>query len=127
MNREATQKSSLSPLVKVLAFFAALRNYGYVDRLGNALDPITAYEAIRDAIRDFDSACIASDKKVHEAQEFLVKCPEVTSEEVDAAVRFFERLTGFGSGAELVRVTREVAMEAMAMAGSLRITREEGE
>ncbi len=40
-------------LVEVLGFLGALKNYSYIDRLGNAVDEVTVEEALRDAIRAY--------------------------------------------------------------------------
>ncbi len=92
-------------LVEVLAFFAAQRNYGYIDRLGNALDEVTAYEALRDALRDYYSICV--DRK----QEC---CPDINPEDLENAIKYFiSHLSGKG-GDVIVRETRKIALEALA-------------
>lgn len=52
-------------IVKMLRFFAAIRNYSFVDRVGNALNPETVEVAIKDALRTFTSIydSAASDEK----------------------------------------------------------------
>lgn len=95
----------ISVLIDVLAFFASQRNYGYIDRLGNALDEVTAYEALRDALRDYYSVCV--DRK----QEC---CPDVNPEDLEKAIKFFISYISGKGGDVIVRETRKIALEALA-------------
>lgn len=104
----------LEPIVEVFAFYAATRNYGYIDRLANALDEVTAYEAVRDALRDFYSQCVDRQDKCIEVSESLkILCPEVELGELERAVRdFLKRIEG-KPGDAIVRETREIALLAL--------------
>lgn len=105
----------LDPVLDVLAFYAATRNYGYVDRLANAIDEVTAYEAIRDALRDFYSQCVdRRDKCVEVTQDFRVLCPEVELGQLERAVSEFLRRIGGKPGDVVVKETREIALAALA-------------
>jgi CRISPR-associated protein Csa5 len=105
-------------LIRVLAFFAALRNYGYVDRLGNALDEITAIEAVKDAIRDFHSNCLDSAEKCVEAkvegEEVKLKCPDISAEDLMRNLDRFVEDVKDKSGDVIVKVTRRIALAALA-------------
>lgn len=101
---------TLDPLVDVLALYAATRNYGYVDRLGNALDKITAYEAIRDVLRDFYSQCVDRREKCVDN----IKCPEVSPEALEEAVNKFVEEIMDKSGDVIVEKTRELVLAALA-------------
>lgn len=111
-------KERFSGLVTVLAFFAALRNYGYVDRLGNSLDEVTALEAIKDAIRDFHTVCLDSKEKCVETkvggEEIKLRCPEVTAERLARDFDEFVRAIEGRPGNVIVRITRRIALEALA-------------
>ena len=92
-------------LVELLAYFAAQRNYGYIDKLGNALDEITAYEALKDALRDYNSVCV--DRR----QEC---CPNIDPARLEMAVKnFIESISG-KSGDVIVKETRKLSLEVLA-------------
>jgi len=102
----------------VLAFFSAMKNYGYVDRLGNALNEITAVEALKDAIRDFHSTCLDSPDKCVEvkmgSEALKLKCPEIDVEELHKDLEeFITKLSG-KSGDVIVKETRKLALRALA-------------
>ncbi|MEM1873278.1 MAG: hypothetical protein QXS85_00015 [Acidilobaceae archaeon] len=104
----------LAPLVEVLAFFAASRNYGFVDRLGGALNEITATEAVIDALRDYYSQCVDRREKCVEVGGERIACPDVSPEELKRAVEaFIARIRG-KPGDVIVRETRALALEALA-------------
>jgi CRISPR-associated protein Csa5 len=105
-------------LVRVLAFFAALRNYGYVDRLGNALDEVTALEALKDSIRDFHSLCFDSKDKCVETkiggEEIKLRCPDVSAEDLMKDFDgFIESIKGKPSDV-IIKSTRRLALAALA-------------
>lgn len=105
----------LDPLLDVLAFYAGTRNYGYIDRLANAIDEVTAYEAVRDALRDFYSQCVDRREKCVEVDEDLrVLCPEVELGLLERAVTEFLRRVKDKPGDVVVRETREIALAALA-------------
>ncbi|MEZ0346152.1 MAG: hypothetical protein ABWK01_06350 [Infirmifilum sp.] len=108
-------RKELEPLVEILAFFSALRNYGYVDRLGNALDEVTAMEAVKDVLRDFHSQCVDRPQKCVEISEGVsIPCPDIKVEALEEAASTFVSLVRGKPSDEVVRVTREIALEALA-------------
>lgn len=120
-------KERFAGLVAVLAFFAALRDYGYVDRLGNSLDEVTALEAVKDAVRDFHTLCLDSEEKCVETkvggEEIKLRCPEVTAERLAMDFDEFVRAIEGRSGSTIVRITRRIALEALAEKELLRGTK----
>lgn len=105
----------LDSVIDVLAFYAAVRNYGYVDRLANAIDEVTAYEALRDALRDFYSQCVdRRDKCVEVTQDLKILCPEIELGQLEKAVGEFLRRIRGKPGDVIVRETREIALAALA-------------
>ncbi|MEM0340423.1 MAG: hypothetical protein QXV55_04300 [Acidilobaceae archaeon] len=113
-----------SALVKILAFFAAQRNYGYIDRIGNALDEITVYEAIKDAVRDYHSLC--TDKPAQErvvevkigGTTFKLRCPNIEPEDIEKSVISFKKRIEGKSSADIVKETRNLYIEVMAKKAS---------
>ncbi len=55
MGSSVTGLEEFKGIVKMLRFFASTRNYSFIDRIGNALNPETVEVAIRDAMRTFTS------------------------------------------------------------------------
>ena len=115
---EALRK--LRALAEVLAYFAASRNYGYVDILSNALDPAVALETVYNLVRDFKSSCIDREHRPcegAEAGDVDARCPRVSARELDEAVRAFaeltERLYQEGRTSDLIVVYRRLAAEAI--------------
>ena len=101
----------LEPLIDVLAYFAAARNYGYVDALTNALDPATALEALVNALRDFKSSCI--DRRVAGEEEAV--CPQLDLGKLEQSARYFEDLVSkLGGTGDLVLLVRRMALRALA-------------
>jgi len=111
-------KQRFARLITVLSFFAALRNYGYVDRLGNSLDEVTALEAVKDAIRDYHSLCLDSKEKCVETrvggEEIKLKCPDVTAEELARDFNEFLKAIEGKPGSAIVKITRRISLEALA-------------
>lgn len=106
---------TLDPLIEILAFYAATRNYSYIDRLANALDEVTAYEAVRDSLRDFYSQCIDREDKCVEVSENLkIICPDVDLGLLEKSVNEFLKRIGGKSGDIIVKETRELALAALA-------------
>ena len=100
----------LEPLIDVLAYFAAARNYGYVDALTNALDPATALEAMVNAIRDFKSTCIDRRPSSEEAI-----CPTIDLGKLEKSARYFEEVvSSLGGTGDLVLLVRRIALRALA-------------
>ncbi|MEB3807079.1 MAG: hypothetical protein GSR73_06155 [Desulfurococcales archaeon] len=104
----------LNPLIDILAYFAANKNYGYIDVLANALDPITAREALINALRDFEASC----KKPQQAQG-EVPCPSINPQALEKAVEHVESYLD-KPGERLFSFTRSLALKALARASSFR-------
>ncbi|MEM1830724.1 MAG: hypothetical protein QXY55_06165 [Candidatus Korarchaeota archaeon] len=122
-------------LVEMLAFFAAQRNYGYIDRIGGALDEITVYEAIKDALRDYYSLCVDKldrdrivEVKVGETT-FKLRCPNLEPEDLENSINDFKKRIEGKQGVDLVRETRNLYIEVMArkpkIFEELRVTEEQ--
>ena len=113
------QIEQLRPLVEVLAAFAAARNYSYVDRVGNSLEPLTAFEAIKDALRDFDSTC-SRDRYIErdEASNLCVPCPQVSSNDLLNALGIIEDV--IEDKRRFLEITRRLATNALSRTGYYR-------
>ncbi|MFN7106384.1 MAG: hypothetical protein ACK4M3_07380, partial [Pyrobaculum sp.] len=99
------KRSPIDALVDVLAYFAAQKNYGYIDRIGNALDEMTIHEAIRDALRDYHSLCVDRQQ---------ANCPNIDLGDVEKATNMIISELREKSGGEIVRVARQIAVKALA-------------
>jgi len=112
--------SPLDSIIDILAFFVATRNYSYVDILSNALDELTAREALINALRDYRSTCPQPGMTV-ERRDIKVRCPSVSHDTLEAAVRIVEsRLRE--AGADLMTFTRSLSLNALARADKFKIT-----
>lgn len=125
MSAESEAKTTnIEPIIDVFAFFAATRNYSYLDILGNALETTTALEALGNAIRDFRSTCLDSPPEARarfEAEEG-VKCPRIDSKALEKAVGDFTRImAGKEKKGELVTFLREVYVRALARASRFKV------
>lgn len=110
MSEHRVREDPLEPLVDVLAFYAATRNYGFIDRLAGSLNETTAFEAVIDALRDFYSQCLdREDKCVRDVQ-----CPEVDKTALERAVDEFKRRIRGKPGDVIVKETRNIALAALA-------------
>ena len=106
--------SKLEPLIEILAFFSAMRNYGYIDRLSNSLDEVTAYEALKDAMRDYLSQCVdRRDKCVEVDRETKLLCPDVNPDDLREAVNTFMAKIKDQPGDVIVKETRRLALMAL--------------
>ncbi|MCE4604207.1 MAG: hypothetical protein F7B20_04485 [Aeropyrum sp.] len=114
--------SYLDPLVEVLSYFVAKRNYGYVDILTNALDRITVLEAIINAIRDFEADCASG-----RPQSEDIRCPEIPPEKLSQSVEEFQSKIEGLSGAQLMELARSLSLRALARGGMLRKVGTSGE
>lgn len=105
----------LDPLVDVLAFYAAMRNYGYIDRLSNALSEVAVYEALNDMLRDYYSQCVDREEAcVEVGRDLKLRCPVVDARALRDSIDEFLRRIGGKPGYVLVRETRELALAAYA-------------
>ncbi|MEM0470454.1 MAG: hypothetical protein QXH02_03595 [Desulfurococcaceae archaeon] len=113
----------MKELVQMLGFLGALRNYGYIDRLGNAIDEITVEEALRDAIRAYLSQCGENEETCVEIDEGVgVKCikldPAALERSVDVLLARIRK-----SKIELLKTSRSIALEAYTVIPDIRENR----
>lgn len=98
--------------MEVLAYFAANRNYSYVDGIANALDGLTAIEVLNNAVRDFISECIHKQRGGGSEREGKVSCPGFSSEDLRrlaGELRDLEEAISSARGGELVLFLRRLA------------------
>ena len=108
-------------LVNLLGFLGALKNYGYIDRVGNAIDELTISEALRDAIRAYITHCGEDVEKCIEISESEgVKClglnPEELKRLVEIAIAEMKK-----SKIEMLKFSRHLALRAYAAIPVIRI------
>lgn len=116
-------KNSLNPLIEILAAFAAARKYSYLDRIGNSLEPLTALEALKDALRDFDSTCGKESSNYidrDEAKNLCVPCPKVDNEDLYKAVNSIEELITKKDRRKFLEEIRRLAISALSKASKHR-------
>lgn len=106
----------LEEIVEVLAFLGALGDYGYIDRLGNAIDEITFMEAVRDSIRAFYTNCLEEKRCIEYDREKKLGalCPDLKPEKLEEVVSGVLRSVEKASRVELIRLSRKIALEAYA-------------
>lgn len=108
-------------LVQVLGFLGALRNYGYIDRVGNAVDEVTLHEALKDAIRAYLSQCIEISSKCVELEKNVgILCPEIDPEKLEASVNLLVR-EARKSKTDLLKTSRSLALEAYSAIPRIRL------
>lgn len=96
-------------IVKVLAFLGAMKDYSAIDRLGNAIDEVSFYEAIRDAIRAYNSYCREGVSK----QE--VPCPkDIDHQKLDEEINQISRILGSQDKLKVIQLSRELAVKSYA-------------
>ncbi len=116
MLSEREDRGSIDPIIDILAFFAAMKSYGYLDALGNALERVTALEALGNALRDFLTTCINTTVEAKEKleREEGVKCPTVNAKDLEKAMESFNKITiALEERGELVTFLREVYVKAL--------------
>ena len=109
--------SPYNVIIDILAFLGALRNYSYIDRLGNAIDELSIYESISEAIRTFYSICGRNEKKdicVKISDELKIKCPEIKYDKLIKATDMISKEINTKSRAEIIKLARELALKAYA-------------
>jgi len=105
------------PIVEILAFLGATRNYSYIDRLGNSIDEISILEAVRDALRAYYTWCGSPPQpgKIEELSDGTkVRCPDVEEKSLNKAA---EVLVGYLNGKsriDRVKLARELSLKAYA-------------
>lgn len=104
----------MKEVVELLAFLGAMRNYSYIDRVGNAIDEVSVEEALKDALRAYITQCIEGKQECIEVEENIgIKCP-------DLKVENLEHLMGSilkeiqENKINLLKVSRRIALEAYA-------------
>jgi len=118
------QHDILDPIIDMLAFFAAMRNYSYVDVIGNALERTTVLEALGNAIRDFLATCVQATpeqrKKLEE--EDKVRCPSISADELQKAIESFNKISySLEEKGELIRFLRELYVRSLARAPKFKV------
>jgi len=111
----------LDEFVKLLGFLGALRDYSYIDRVGNAIDEVTLLEALKDAVRAYFTNCIdQKDACIQYDAGVGVKCPEIQPEDLERAVAI-----AIGeskkSRIDLSRFSRSMALKAYAAIPRIRL------
>jgi CRISPR type I-A-associated protein Csa5 len=123
-------------IVKILAYLGANKNYNYVDRIANALDSTSVYEALKDSMRAYLVECAGGMEKTEKKREIeeegkvtleqttpeeekqvgkiTVECPDISPEELDREVNNLIRELENLSGGELFKFTRQLALEVYA-------------
>ncbi len=109
----------MSKLVEVLAFLGALRDYSYIDRLSTALNEASVYEALNDAIRAYLSLCQGKEK--YETKDAVYECPQVSGDELAKEVEEVKKAVKGKPGGEVVKFSRELAMQAYAAIPKVRV------
>ena len=106
------------------SMFAAMRNYGYLDIIGNALERTTALEALGNALRDFRSTCLDASPEARRGleKEEGVRCPDISPNDLEKAVSAFRRLLEEKErSGELVTFLREVYVDALSRASRFKV------
>jgi len=99
-------------IVEILGFLGAMRDYSYIDRLSTALDETSVYETLKDAIRAYLSLC--HEEKEVEYKNKVYICPDVAGDELEKEVSEVKKSVKGKTGAEIVKFSRELAMQAYA-------------
>lgn len=100
-------------LVDILAFLGAGRDYSAIDRLANAIDEVAIYEAVRDAIRAYQTWC-GAEKCVEAGEGRRIMCPEVDPENLKKAADMVAAKVNSGDRLDAIKFAREMAMKAYA-------------
>lgn len=122
-----SRRDIIGPIKDILAMFAAMRNYGYLDIIGNALERTTALEAMGNAIRDFRSMCLdaSEDARKRLEEEEGIKCPDISPENLEkAASEFMRVLEEKEKSGELVLFLREIYVDALSRASIFKVKTE---
>ena len=122
---EASERKgdTLSPIIEMFAFFAAMRNYSYLDILGNALERTTALEALGSALRDFRSTCLDASPQAREKlkEDKKVECPRIDLKALENSIDSFNRIMASKEEkGELVTFLREIYVKSLAMASKFK-------
>lgn len=111
----------MEEVTKLLGFLGALKDYSYIDRVGNAIDEVTLLEALKDAIRAYHTRCIdQKDACIEYDVGVGVKCPELRAEDLERAVAIAISESR-KSRIELSRFSRSVALRAYAAIPRIRL------
>lgn len=110
----------MKEIIQLLGFLGALRNYGYIDRVGNAIDEVTIEEALRDAIRAYLTQCVEAGKKCIELGENIgITCPDINPESLEESIKMILKEIK-KSKVELIKFSRSLALEAYASIPKIR-------
>ncbi len=103
-------------IVEVLSFLGALRDYSAIDRLGNAIDEISFYEAVRDAIRAYYARCGVNGEECVDIGdgERKIRCPSIAAEDLENDVNQISRTLGSQDKLRIIKLSRELAMKSYA-------------
>lgn len=116
----------MKEIVKLLGFLAATGDYSYVDKIGNAIDEVTLLDALKDALRAYQTYCAGRKEVCIEYGEGSgISCPELEPDAVERAISEITALAskvsrGEASRIELSRLSRELALRAYAIIPVLR-------
>ncbi|AFL66899.1 hypothetical protein [Desulfurococcus amylolyticus] len=112
----STPITQLSEIVDILAFLGALGDYGYIDRLGNAIDEVTFMEAIRDSIRAYYTNCLDEKKCVEydKTRKAGVLCLDLKSDQLEKIVNSILDTISNVSKVDIIKLSRKIALEAYA-------------
>lgn len=105
----------MKEVVQLLGFLGALRSYGFIDRVGNAVDEATVLEALRDAVRAYLTLCLERrERRCVEVEKGVeIKCPDLNPEELEKSIGVVGSVIR-RSKVDLIKVSREIALRAYA-------------
>ncbi|MEM1617381.1 hypothetical protein [Desulfurococcus sp.] len=112
----STPSTQLSEIVDILAFLGAVGDYGYIDRLGNAIDEVTFMEAVRDSIRAYYTNCLGEKKCVEYDREKKagVLCPDLKPGQLEKIISSILDTISKASRVDVIKLSRKIALEAYA-------------
>lgn len=109
-------KSMYENIVKILAFLGAKRDYSAIDRLGNAIDEISFYEAIRDAIRAYNSYCkeSGSGQQIQGESDQEIPCPQIDAQNLINEIDKINSVLAAQDKLKIIKLSRELAVKSYA-------------
>lgn len=110
-------------IVQVLGFLGSLREYSYIDRLGNIIDEIAFKEAIRDAIRSYYALCLdktGKEKCVEYEKGIGVECFDISKDELEKEISQILDKLSKSTRIEIIESSREMALKAYAAIPKIR-------
>jgi len=106
-------------IIEVLGFLGAMRDFGYIDRLATALNEVSVYESLNDALRAYLSLCFEKDSIEYKNKIYM--CPKVSEDDLLKEIEFIKGSITGRSGAEIVRFSRELALRAYATIPTIKV------